>query len=148
MDCEKCLSKCKAGCCGVVPFTMKQIIQNPPPADKKIQTIRAGEKDGVAYYILQTDDLTCPYLSEEKRCTIYENRPEVCKMFGDETHPLLTCPYQDKNGRLRSRQEKRACDRKINDDFNKNITKKNMCYDNDVERDVAEAEEEEKEEVK
>ena len=32
----------------------------------------------------------------EKNCLIYEERPEICRKFGEEkeTHPMLQCPYK------------------------------------------------------
>jgi Fe-S-cluster containining protein len=63
--------------------------------------------------VLETENFACPYLSDTFHCSIYRDRPDVCKLYGNESQINLTCQYQDKNGRMRSRQERRAVERKI-----------------------------------
>jgi Fe-S-cluster containining protein len=48
----------------------------------------------------------CSFLNEEKRCTIYEDRPMICRMFG---HPIwtLTCSHGCVVGK--SLTEDKAC---------------------------------------
>jgi Fe-S-cluster containining protein len=55
-----------------------------------------------------TEDGYCPFLNKDLTCNIYETRPLVCRKYGDETHPCLKCPMQDSEGKVRSRQQKRA----------------------------------------
>jgi len=55
----------------------------------------------------RTKDGRCPFLCEDLRCNIYEDRPHVCRLYGQEARKCLRCPFQDKNGRIRSRQERR-----------------------------------------
>ena len=62
------------------------------------------------YVIAETENNQCPFL-DNCVCSIYDERPEVCRKFGDETHPNLICPFQDKDGRIRSRQERRKIER-------------------------------------
>jgi len=38
-----------------------------------------------------TEDATCVFLTSEKRCAVYEQRPPVCHLFG--TIPELPCSY-------------------------------------------------------
>lgn len=33
----------------------------------------------------------CAYLTPEKRCSIYEDRPKICRLYND--HPLMPCSY-------------------------------------------------------
>ena len=61
-----------------------------------------------------TEDAKCTFLKDDFTCNIYDDQPKVCKKFGDETHLMMTCVYQDKNGRIRSRQERRTLERKSN----------------------------------
>jgi RNA ligase (TIGR02306 family) len=63
--------------------------------------------------LLETEGNSCPYLGLDFKCSIYEDRPEVCRLYGNEQDINLTCQYQDKNGRMRSRQEKRIIESKI-----------------------------------
>jgi Fe-S-cluster containining protein len=104
-NCDQCLKQCKSVCCGYVPIPGETYQKYPPLSSD---------------YVLEGPDKTkfvvkdnhCAYLVDNK-CTLYEHRPEVCRKFGDETHPMLFCPYQDKDGRVRSRQERRQIDRGI-----------------------------------
>lgn len=106
-DCKKMHSKCKAQCCGVVPIP-KEIYNNNkdkivrPPHD----FVDAGED-----VIPLTSDAYCPFLNQDLTCNIYEARPDVCRKFGDESHPMLFCSYLDKNGNERCRQNRRAVER-------------------------------------
>ena len=45
--------------------------------------------------IALTDDLSCIFLNENYKCKIYENRPFLCKMFGDpsQKNDLLKCHH-------------------------------------------------------
>ncbi len=38
-----------------------------------------------------TADDACNYLTDDKRCSIYEARPLICRVFG--TTPRLACPF-------------------------------------------------------
>lgn len=44
-----------------------------------------GEKKGNA-------SLTCPYLVE-RRCSVYEVRPGVCRLYGLIKRDIMTCPH-------------------------------------------------------
>lgn len=77
--------KCKEGChdcCGLVPFSnweLKQI-DNPKPYT----------------------DIYCPYLSVAG-CTIYENRPFMCRLYG--TVENLKCSHGCKPKKILSNKE-------------------------------------------
>ena len=105
--------KCKAACCGIVPIpkhiyeaNWKEKITEP---DEILETEDA--------YIPITKTGKCVFLKKDLSCNIYENRPDICKKFGDESHPMLCCPVADKNGKERSRQDKRRIERKANKCF-------------------------------
>ena len=53
----------------------------------------------------------CPFLTYDLKCNIYADRPFVCREFGSESHLMMKCCFQDKDGRVRSRQETRAVTR-------------------------------------
>lgn len=57
--------------------------------------------------IAKTEDNYCPFLSPSGECTIYEYRSDLCRKFGDESCILMTCQWQDKDGRLRGRPERK-----------------------------------------
>jgi Fe-S-cluster containining protein len=102
-ECKKYHGKCKAKCCGIVPikFTLWKRKQNF--LQRKIKEIIHGKSKEGRVVIPITEDLYCPFLTEGLSCAIYADRPEVCRKFGDETHELLCCPMQDKDGNPKSR---------------------------------------------
>ena len=105
MNCEKCLKKCKAECCGVVPIPKK--VFNKFSFARKPSELKEIGSNIFAY----DKDNYCAYLNDEFKCSIYDHRPEVCRKFGDESHPLLFCPWQNKKGKLRSWLERRKIEK-------------------------------------
>jgi len=106
-DCKKMHPKCKAHCCGIVPIPKEIYNSNK---DKIVRPPHELIEDADCYIPLTADAL-CVFLDGDLNCNIYENRPDVCRKFGDESHPMLFCPVLDKNGRERSRQNRRAVER-------------------------------------
>jgi Fe-S-cluster containining protein len=103
-----------------VPFDKKFIEKHKPIREVKKQ-IELG-RDVVA---LETEDFICPYLTPDFECSVYQDRPDICKTYGTEIDPLMTCPYQDKDGRIRSRQERRKIERENDKLFNGVIRRSN-----------------------
>lgn len=68
----QCLGKCKDSCGPVVISTEEEAIIGPMEWD---------------------DSLTCNHLSTLGTCSIYENRPFLCRAFGAIDTPLLKCPF-------------------------------------------------------
>ena len=67
--------KCKEGCadcCGLIPWARSEWDSLPV---KK-----------------ETIPIECPYISEDDNCSIYEQRPYMCRLFGNGKDPLLKCP--------------------------------------------------------
>lgn len=83
MNCN--ISKCKSECCGAVP--MAQSFKKYPFARK------CDVKDFDDFFIAVDENLTCGFLNENYQCSIYENRPNLCRKFGSGKHPLLVCDY-------------------------------------------------------
>lgn len=108
MDCSQCLSKCQGECCSNVPMT-KEFMAAHKPVREIIEMVPMGDNMVVA----RTASGRCPFLSEDFRCTVYRDRPRVCQVFGDESTIFATCSWQSKDGRIRSRQEKRMLERKM-----------------------------------
>ena len=67
-----CLPGC-SGCCG--PISMSEW------EAKQIDYIEID---------LEGDNIGCPYL-KDNRCSIYNDRPIICRLFG--TIQILTCPH-------------------------------------------------------
>ena len=105
LDCSKCLSKCAAECCSIVPFPSGFRFKHRPVRETT-ETVSFGRVE-----IYMTKDGKCPYLESDLKCSIHKHRPNICRKFGNEKHLCLTCPYQDKNGRIRGDKEREGIER-------------------------------------
>jgi Fe-S-cluster containining protein len=81
---------CKAGCgvcCGVVPWSAEEYaaVASRLPAGATTEEI-----EGKIYPIRADGSLTCPFF--DGGCTVYEDRPFMCRLFGTSRDPLLRCP--------------------------------------------------------
>lgn len=119
--------KCKEGCaecCGIIPLT-KEFIEKfkdkfQVPLVKKITA-----KDGIG---LITEDMLCVFLNRQtKLCSIYEERPLICRKFGIEldNQYKLACPYFKPNGKEWTPGKKKQIDR-IQDKWFKKIWNKKL----------------------
>lgn len=98
-NCNKFLHLCKAGCCGVFPLEKSLLYAHRD----KIHTPITNEIDmGDDTVVPMTKSGNCTFLKADLSCSIYEYRPEVCNLFGNEQHLNLTCSYQTKDGQERS----------------------------------------------
>lgn len=131
MDCKSCHSRCKADCCGITPMPLAifdrnkdKIVQNPERVERfdgpdisdelnmpSISEMKDPSKN-VQMVLPVTKNLKCCFLNEDLSCNIYEDRPNICRKFGDESHVYMTCVFQSKDGRIRGRQERRNLVRK------------------------------------
>ena len=68
-----------------------------------------------------TKDLSCPFLKEDLSCAIYEDRPNICRKFGDETHILMSCPVQKHDGEPRSIEEEIEHEVKVLEYYGQNL---------------------------
>lgn len=110
MNCESCHSKCKAICCSfATPLPRELFLKNIDKRQAKI--ININSISGL-HVVVETDTDNCVFLSADFKCVIYDERPEICQKFGDESDILMTCSYQTKDGEIRSRQQVRAIDAK------------------------------------
>lgn len=100
-NCKIFHSKCNAGCCGPVPINGAVYRANIPRLQRPVEKVMEMGSEVVPI----TADLTCAFLSKELQCMIYEERPDVCKKFGDESHSLMTCAYQKADGNPRTKKE-------------------------------------------
>lgn len=97
---RKCrVSKCRAHCCFNVPLPigfMETYGENivtpiigrttlPPHPDlgmcELVFTDMAFEKN------------RCPFLRKDYKCNVYEDRPQICHLFGEGDNSLLKCHY-------------------------------------------------------
>jgi len=117
-DCSKFYKDCHAACCGVIPIEKElykkntdKIVTQPLKVEEyhDIDPFDGNKKKTFAVPI--TPNNKCCFLKSDYKCAIYADRPNVCKIYGDESIPILLCRWQDKNGNKRSRQAKRFLNR-------------------------------------
>lgn len=128
-ECKKYHGKCQAKCCGIVPIPYKtwqknqHNIQREVLEKHKVEATDPQSKERVRSILPLTEDLYCPFLKKDLSCGIYEDRPEICKKFGDETHLMLCCPMQRADGTERTEAEMQEFDNKVNEYFNEKPSK-------------------------
>lgn len=79
-NCSKC-----ASCCGsLLPLTDKDIkrIKYIVKA-RKLKPCRPKVAAAVNY------DLICPFLTTDKQCSIYKDRPTICRLFKCDKHGIV-----------------------------------------------------------
>lgn len=117
--CRKCIDSgvCKADCCGVVPFFKDFYLDNIDKLQCKVVELVPFGSDEV---YPGTEDLQCCFMvrdSSDKSklfgCAVYEDRPEVCRLYGTGARDDLLCPHLKPSGNLRSPASKKQVLRKL-----------------------------------
>lgn len=120
IPCKKAITTgiCKADCCGIFAMTIEFIekyssqMQMPP--------IRDERNENLAFLI--TDDFYCVFLNRTTYlCSIYANRPWVCRVFGTNDDPAAQCDHYDKNGDKRTRADRRRVQRQHDHGFKRAV---------------------------
>lgn len=75
-------------CCGIVPIDKRTFESNQMKI--KIE-YHATIYNQTAFATKKDDPLECAFLDENKQCLIYQDRPEVCRLFG--TIKKLECKF-------------------------------------------------------
>lgn len=75
---------CCGGCCGrFLPLTDKDIARVKYQVEvRKLKPQRPE--------IIIGEDLTCPFLTKDKKCIIYNHRPYICRLFKCDKHGEMT----------------------------------------------------------
>jgi Fe-S-cluster containining protein len=94
----KCITDCNNECCGIVPIPIQKYNIFKRKIKKKIVDTMRLE----GHIVLMTEDGSCAFLND-KECSIYNNRPMICKLYG--TIERLQCPYVDIHGKQRTDKE-------------------------------------------
>jgi Fe-S-cluster containining protein len=95
----------RGSCCGVTPMDLSLVEKNKDKFQINGKIEIAGDK-----CVVLTEDMACIFLNREtKECSIYENRPNLCKIFGFDEK--LLCPYFKSNGSPRSEAKTKQIDR-------------------------------------
>ncbi len=103
-------AKCKAVCCSMIALPRKIWEENQDKVITKPDEVVDYPNDHV-FPLTETGG--CPFLRDDHNCNIYENRPEICREFGDESDIFMSCPYLHKNGKERTRQNFRYLQRQL-----------------------------------
>ena len=111
----KCLDNC-GKCCGNVPIKKKIYEENLLKVLTKVHKLYELEHDEV---LPITTDGKCLFLCKNKKCLIYKNRPEVCRLYGKIRE--LPCPYINRFGMKRSVIDISIMEKKINEDVDKQL---------------------------
>lgn len=86
--------ECKGLChhsCGPVPMS-----------NAEFQLLKDAKK------LPQEGALDCPFLTSEKKCSIYEDRPMLCRLFGVVNHHMMRCPHGCEPERYLTEEESAA----------------------------------------
>lgn len=112
-ECKKLVTEgeCQADCCGPIPFSRELVGRH----NNDIQVpFKDAMRDDPDRMFPLTDDLMCLFLNRDTRlCTIHSERPDVCRQFGDASHPQMCCPYLRADGTKRNRAERRRTVRAV-----------------------------------
>ena len=94
IDCSKCPEG--SGCCGILPFAEEFTEKHKNDFQVEPTEIREG--------VVVTEDMLCVFMNRKTRlCAIYEDRPEICRLFGTkegikQKGITLACPHFKPNG--------------------------------------------------
>jgi Fe-S-cluster containining protein len=102
----KCLENC-GKCCGPVPIPEEVFNRNMQKIEVPVDDFLHINGDVFAV----GKDGACAFLGERKKCLIYDERPEVCRLYGMSNDPRLMCMFLKPNGRPRSEASQRQIDR-------------------------------------
>jgi Fe-S-cluster containining protein len=110
-DCNKQHPKCKAICCGCITFDKALWERNQDKVVKEPVQVLSTPDNTQVFPI--TKDMRCSFLREDLHCNIYDERPDVCREYGNESSLDMSCPYLKKDGTPRSRQQRRSIQRVV-----------------------------------
>jgi Fe-S-cluster containining protein len=100
-NCKSQHHKCKAQCCfGIMAFPKETWEKN----QHKIITKPSVVETDTIEVKHRTDSGACSFLREDYQCNIYEERPEVCRKYGDESTFYMSCQFLRKDGKQRTQK--------------------------------------------
>jgi Fe-S-cluster containining protein len=84
---------CKPGCgdcCGAVPWSAEEWakVKDRVPAVVAVEIMDIGDGGVIP---LRKGTTTCPFFSGG--CTVYDDRPFMCRLYGTAPDARLTCPH-------------------------------------------------------
>ena len=103
----RCKDDC-GQCCGLIPFDRELLLGKQIHQQREFYKLVELGKNEV---LPMTKDHLCVFLTEQKTCAIYDERPDVCRKYGID--PEMPCPYINEKGRARSPAKARRAQRQI-----------------------------------
>lgn len=104
----ECLASC-GECCGMIPLDKDVFAKYRDRCQVDPIKIHLGADNEI---FPETKDGWCVFLDRlTKQCAIYDDRPEVCRLYGSGDIPSLACPHLMPSGKPRSRQSRRKIQR-------------------------------------
>ena len=91
----QCIEGC-AFCCSPIPFKREILIKNREKQIRPVTKIFQMMNGDILAY---TKEMKCIFLTENNKCNIYEDRPEICRTFG--LNNKQSCPYLNTLGNRR-----------------------------------------------
>lgn len=80
----KCrLHKCKAICCYNIPFDKGELERFKDKIVNPVIGVVPMHGANIAFTAEKIEDNKCPFLRNDFKCNIYNNRPDVCRKFGE-----------------------------------------------------------------
>lgn len=102
----RCIDGC-GDCCGIVPWSEDEYAK---VADRLPAGARVERSGAVLFPVIDDDSLTCPFF--DHGCTVYADRPFMCRLFGTAREARLTCPHGRQPTRMLTPEKARAkCNR-------------------------------------
>jgi len=99
----ECIKGC-FDCCHFPPLSVTWWNANKHRIVREV-VMKSPELDGMI--IVCADNAVCPFLGQDARCTVYADRPPICKTYG--LVKTLPCIYLNEDGTPRNeKQEHRA----------------------------------------
>jgi len=96
----QCKENCGECCEDGMVFDRDFFLSHKDKAKRKILTVFELKNNKV---FPATEDRYCPFMGDDCKCAIYDERPELCHIFGVTEH--LSCPYFDRDGNPRTEEE-------------------------------------------
>ena len=85
--------ECKAGCadcCGLIAVSkleLKRIVARTGIKPEMLKTSFRLKQ------LKKTGCLDCPLLDSQNKCSVYDIRPAICRVYGASDHVRLQCPH-------------------------------------------------------
>jgi len=119
-NCSQLLGQCNAMCCDqTTPIPVSTWRSRQSDIQRPLTNAVPLDRN---YVMVLTGDRRCVFLKSDLSCAIYpesgetDSRSSECQNYGNESHILMTCPFQSASGGVRKRWDRRDILRKVTDE--------------------------------